>query len=130
MSKKPERRKHARHDTRFEVRLGGHGVAAREAIATEGLNVSMGGIYCQVPHFIPVLTKLRGALVLPVPAADGGEPIEEILESDMIVVWTDPESEIPGCGSYQIGCSFLFLDERQKGTLHRYLDHLAGKALT
>ncbi len=129
MTKHDERRKHRRHAGRFEVKLGAEG-AAQGAIATQGLNISMGGIYCQVPRYIPILTKLRGTLLLSVPAADGGEPIQEILEVDMIVVWSDPASEIAGCGSYQIGCSFLFLDEASKRTLQGYLEQLSAGTLT
>jgi hypothetical protein len=123
MPKHEERRKHRRADSRFGLRLGAEGVPGRDTIAAEGLNISLGGIYCRVPHFVPVMTKLKGTLVLPVPPAEGGTPVEEILDTEMIVVWTDPESEIPGCASYQIGCSFLFLEESSKLLLQRYLGH-------
>ncbi|MFH1679832.1 MAG: PilZ domain-containing protein [Candidatus Eisenbacteria bacterium] len=128
MSKQQERRKHRRLDTRFGLKLGPEGDAGRETIATEGLNISMGGFYCRVPRFVPVMTKLKGTLVLPTPSPEGGEPSEGILDADMIVVWSDPESEIAGCDSYQIGCSFLFLDEKGKDLLQRHLDHVNKEA--
>lgn len=122
MTQKDERRESHRHDTRFSLRLGPDVGAAAEALATDGLNISMGGIYCKVPHFIPMMTKLQATLLLPVPGVGGVK--EEALSADMIVVWTDPEGEVPGIDSYQIGCSFLPLEEEKKNLLRLYLDSL------
>ncbi|MFH1278769.1 MAG: PilZ domain-containing protein [Candidatus Eisenbacteria bacterium] len=128
MASHDDRRRHHRHDTRFSLQLGPDERA--EPFATEGLNISMGGIYCRVPRFIPMMTKLRATLILPLPAeGNGGEINEEILEVDMVVVWTDPEAEIPGIDGYQIGCSFLPLEDEEKNLLQRYLDFLAEKAM-
>jgi len=122
MTKKDERRESHRHDTRFSLRLGPDVGDAAEALATDGLNISMGGIYCKVPHFIPMMTKLQATLLLPIPGVGGVK--EEALSADMIVVWTDPEGEVPGIDSYQIGCSFLPLEEEKKNLLRLYLDSL------
>ncbi len=124
MAKKDERREFHRHDTRFSLRLGADAAGAAEALATNGLNISMGGIYCKVPHFIPMMTKIQATLLLPIPVAGGGGVKEEALRADMIVVWTDPEGEVPGIESYQIGCSFLPLEEEKKNLLRLYLDSL------
>jgi len=123
MTNHDDRREHARRTSRFSIRLG-EGAEAGEAFATEGLNISMGGVYCQVPHFIPVMTKLAANLLLPV-SEEGSGPSEEMLAAEMVVVWSEPEAEIPGCETYQIGCAFLPLEPSQKETLQRHLDYLA-----
>lgn len=128
MARDDDRRRHRRHETQFSLRFGAG--EAPEAFASEGMNISMGGIYCRVPKFIPMMTKLAATLILPLPAeGNGGEMAEEILDVEMIVVWTDPEAEIPNIESYQIGCSFLPLESGQKAILQRYLDFLAEKAM-
>jgi len=125
MSPNNERRKDARHETRFSLKLGPESLPAGQAFSTNGLNISRGGIYCQAPRFIPVLTKLRATLLLPFPSGrEGGGPVERVLDTEMMVVWTDPEAEIPGCDSYRIGCSFLMLEEEKRDLLRSYLDSL------
>ena len=121
MTKNDERRKHIRHDAAFSLKLGSDGIGP--AVATEGLNISMGGIYCRVPHYIPLMTKLQTTLLLPVPSATKeGKKEEHVLDTEMIVVWSDPESEIPGAESYHIGCAFLPMAEEQRNRLRDYLD--------
>lgn len=121
--KHDERRKDVRHEAAFSLKLGSDSIG--EAVATEGLNISMGGIYCRVPHYIPVMTKLQTTLLLPVPSTtkEGGRE-KQVLDAEMIVVWSDPESEIPGTESYHIGCSFLPMIEKDKNRLRDYLDSL------
>ncbi len=123
MTEKQNRREHARREARFAIKLGSEAAPSGEWIATEGLNISMGGIYCHVPHFIPTMTKLKATLLLP----GGGDPVgeeETPFEAEMVVVWSDPERETRGCDTYQIGCAFLPLEQAQKKLLQGYLDSL------
>ncbi|MBN1827079.1 MAG: PilZ domain-containing protein [Candidatus Eisenbacteria bacterium] len=125
MSRPEDRRKHIRHDARFALKIGSEAVSHDQGIATEGLNISMGGIYCLVPRYIPLMTKLQATLVLPMPAPQkSGVREEKLFETEMIVVWSDPEAEIPGRESYRIGCAFLPLPPEKKGLLKEYLDSL------
>jgi len=122
MTEHDDRRKHRRVDSRFEIQLGG-GAEPSDRVATSGLNISMGGVYCEVPYYVPMMTKLAATLVLPMrPGHD-----EAVLEAEMIVVWSEPEVEIPGCESYQIGCAFLPMDEEQKALLSRHIDATMGE---
>lgn len=117
MAENNDRRKHRRVDSRFEIKLGA-GVEPSDQVATSGLNISMGGVYCEVPYYVPVMTKLATTLVLPT----GSERREEVLETEMIVVWIEPEVEVPDCDAYQLGCAFLPMDEDQRALLGRYID--------
>ena len=117
MAEHDDRRKHQRIDKPFKIKLGSQAEAS-DSVATSGLNISMGGVYCEVPHFVPVMTKLATTLVLP---TRPNHP-EEVLETEMIVVWIEPEVEVPGCDSYQIGCAFLPMDDEKKAHLGRYIE--------
>lgn len=118
MSKSDERRKHRRVDADFAVKLGG-----KSAITSPltGLNISMGGVYCSVANFVPLMTKLETTLMLP-----QGDGEERVLDAEMIVVWSDPEVEIPGCESYEIGCAFLPLTDKKKQLLTRYIEQVGS----
>jgi len=97
MTEKQNRREHARREARFAIKLGSEAAPSGEWIATEGLNISMGGIYCHVPHYIPLMTKMQATLILPMaPPEGGGDREEKVFETEMIVVWSDPEMEVPG----------------------------------
>jgi hypothetical protein len=129
MTEKQNRREHARREARFSIKLGSEAAPSGEWIATEGLNISMGGIYCHVPHFIPTMTKLKATLLLPGGESPAGEGWEEApFEAEMVVVWSDPERETRGCDTYQIGCAFLPLENEQKRILQGYLDSLDRSA--
>ena len=122
MAKGKERRKHKRIAGEFSIRLGPD-EAPSDEMATSGMNISMGGVYCEVPYYLPIMTKLAATLVLPMRSSGR----EEVLETEMIVVWSEPEAEIPGCKSYQIGCAFLPMDEGRTDLLSRYIDSTTGE---
>lgn len=122
MAEKDDRRKHERVDRRFEIKLG-PGAEPSDQVATSGLNISMGGVYCEVPYYVPVMTKLATTLVLPT----GPDHGEEVLDTEMIVVWIEPEVEVPDCDSYQIGCAFLPMAEDKRSLLGRYIDATTGE---
>ncbi len=115
MGKHENRRKHGRIDSSFDIRLEGEMTGGR--VSLSGMNISMGGIYCEVPRHVQLMTKLQATLILPMPGDKEG-----ILEAEMIVVWSDPEAEIPGCESYQIGCAFLPMAEESKEILAQYIE--------
>jgi len=111
-----ERRQDPRADARLEV-----GVRAgddAQAFTVSSLNVSAGGVYVQVPHFIEPLTKL--ALTLDVPAPTPGEdPVR--IEAEAIVVRTVPEQPQEDVESYEVACAFLELRDDYRDAIHRYI---------
>ncbi len=115
-----ERRAHARTDVRLTagVRRQGEG----DALAVTTLNVSAGGVYVEVPRFIEPLTKLEIALELP--GAEG--PTR--LETEAIVVRTQPDRETPGVPGYQVACAFLGLSDEHRAALQRWVSTHKGAA--
>jgi PilZ domain len=115
-----------RQDSRAFVQLsvGLTTGAGGEELNVSSLNVSAGGVYVQVPHFIEPLTKL--ALVLDIP---GPTPNDEAvrIETEAIVVRTSPESADADTKLWEVACAFLNLQDEHRDTINRYvLTHRAA----
>lgn len=115
-----------RQDSRASAQLavGITAGAGGEALNVSSLNVSAGGVYVQVPHFIEPLTKL--ALVLDIP---GPTPADEAarIETEAIVVRTSPESADADTDQWEVACAFLNLKDEHRDTINRYvLTHRAA----
>jgi hypothetical protein len=82
----------------------------------ESLNVSANGVYFASTAFIAPLTRLRITLELP---GDGGG--KSRVSCDGVVVRTEPETELPGAGEYEVACYFTEISERDKSRLEKYI---------
>ncbi len=121
MTKSKERRVHPRLDSEFAVQLSlGEGAQPQGTLVSQSRNLSLGGIYCRLGRFIPVLTKLQLTLLLPF-RGKKGEVKTQMLRIDGVVVRTMPEKETAKVTDYEIACAFLGLDEDSKKTLARYI---------
>jgi hypothetical protein len=122
MTKSKERRIHPRYDSEFAVQLSvREGDQPQGTLVSQSRNLSLGGIYCRLGRFIPVLTKLQLTLLLPFRGKKKGEVKTQMLRIEGVVVRTTPEKETPMAGDYEIACAFLGLDDETKKVLARYI---------
>jgi hypothetical protein len=122
MTKDSERREHPRFDSEFAVQL-----AVREGslpvgtLVSQSRNLSLGGIYCHLSRFVPVLTKLQLTLLLPFRGKKKGDVKTQMVRVDGVVVRTSPEEEKAGVSDYEIACAFLTVDDETKKMLAKYI---------
>ena len=114
-----ERRKHRRAS--LEVPLDAEDlVAGGKAFRAKTVNLSAGGFYCKVPFYLPVLTKLRISIAIPVSDAAGGQE-EHVVSCEGMVVRTVPERPEEGTTAYEIGCFFTEIDDYDRLMIEQYL---------
>jgi hypothetical protein len=113
MSDPKDRRKHPRAEARLSAGVTPAG--AGELLAVTTLNVGEGGVYVEVGHFIEPLTKLSVTLDLPGPRG------ATRIETEAIVVRTQPEQEQPGTDRYQIACAFLSLSDPDRSLIRQWV---------
>jgi hypothetical protein len=114
-----ERRKHKRAS--LEIPLDMQSAEARhKGFSAKTMNLSAGGFYCRVPFFIPMLTKLRVSMVIPVRDTAGRES-DHVISCGGMVVRTVPEKQRPATKSYEIGCFFTDLDDYDRLVIEQYL---------
>ena len=115
-----ERRKEVRAEAKLEVKLSGlsAGTASGEVLSVPSLNIGAGGVYVQVPHHIEPLTKLELTLMIPGPTP-GEEPM--FVETEAIVVRTQPEAPAADVELYEVACAFLDLSDEHRDAIHRYI---------
>ena len=117
-----ERRRAHRTQTSLGVEVSGFSSGEEGGVLrTQSLNLSAEGVYCTVSRFIPPLTRVRLALILPADSALGGSE-ERTVHCDAVVVRSYPEREARGCSSYEVACYFTAMDEEDRQLL---TDHLA-----
>ncbi len=129
MTKSDERREHQRFESEFAVQLAVRdGATPQGTLVSQSRNLSLGGIYCHLSRFVPVLTKLQLTLLLPIRGKKKGDVKTQLLRVDGVVVRTTPEEEKPGVSDYEIACAFLTIDDETKKTLARYIrEHLEAQ---
>jgi c-di-GMP-binding flagellar brake protein YcgR len=110
-----DRRQESRVPAQVAVGIKGAGA---EALTVSSLNLSAGGVYVQVPHFIEPLTKV--ALVLDVPGPTPGDESVRV-ETEAIVVRTVPETEEADTDTWEVACAFLALKDEYRDAIHRYI---------
>jgi c-di-GMP-binding flagellar brake protein YcgR len=115
-----DRRQHPRADARLAA--GVRASAGTELLSVTTLNVGAGGVYVEVPHFIEPLTKLE--LVLELPTATGSARVQ----TEAIVVRTQPDHADPQVSRYQIACAFLALSAADREALQQYVGALRTPA--
>jgi hypothetical protein len=124
MTQEKDKRAHPRLDTEFAVQLADRdGVLPQGTIVSQSRNISLGGIYCRVNHYVPVLTKLQLTLLLPF-RGKKKEVKTQLVRTDAVVVRTIPPEEKAGVHDYEIGCAFLGIEEEAKKSIARYIRDL------
>ncbi|MFH1623971.1 MAG: PilZ domain-containing protein [Pseudomonadota bacterium] len=111
-----ERRRQPRQDKRVQFKLGTEDFD----IATETLNLSSIGAYCQVNKPIPVMTSLKMLLALPYGDKEGEC---EYVECRGVVVRVEkvvPQSA--GSDAYDIAIYFNDIDESVKKKIWHFLE--------
>jgi len=116
---KKERRKHKRAS--LELPLDMVDPAAKgQSIRAKTVNLSAGGFYCQVPFHVPVLTRLKVSMTVPVKDTQGKEE-EHAITCEGTVVRTVPEKPSSGVKTYEIGCFFTDIDDYDRLVIEQYL---------
>lgn len=115
-----DRRVHPRADARLAA--GVRAAIGTDLVAVTTLNVGAGGVYVEVPHFIEPLTKLE--IVLELPAAKGTLRVE----TEAIVVRTQPDHADPAVSRYQVACAFLTLAPSHREAIQHYVASLKAPA--
>jgi hypothetical protein len=116
---KKERRKHKRSPLELPLDMvdpAGGG----KVIKAKTVNLSAGGFYCQVPFHVPVLTRLRVSMSIPMKDSHGKEE-DHVVNCEGTVVRTVPEKASPGVRTYEIGCFFTDIDNYDRLIIEQYL---------
>jgi c-di-GMP-binding flagellar brake protein YcgR len=117
--RKQERRATARADARLSMRLkGARADGDLTQIVTESQNISASGVYCLSPHYLPPLSRVNLAIVLP--RLPGGRGTKDIVSSEGIVVRCESASP-RGEGRYQMACVFTDLDPRRRERIEEFV---------
>ena len=114
-----ERRKHRRSTLEIPLDMQGPG-ERQKGFSARTINLSAGGFYCRVPFHVPVLTKLRISMMVPVQDASGREH-DQVISCTGTVVRTVPARPTPGVKSYEIGCFFTDMDSHDRLVIEEYL---------
>ena len=103
-----ERRKSQRVVTRLAMSVRRAADAARRSLKADSINLSSGGVYCNIPAFLPPLTRVTLTFTLPGQIDD---PTKTITCSG-VVVRCEPFDDDEG---YQAACCFTDLshDDRE-----------------
>ncbi|MAF26344.1 MAG: PilZ domain-containing protein [Gemmatimonadota bacterium] len=117
MSSPAERRTAKRVPARLDVRVEG-GAISGDTVSISTINISTGGVYVEIPHFIEPLTKLSIALMIPGPTES-----EEasLIEVEAIVVRTLPDAPSGDVERYEVACAFLELSDSSRDLINRYV---------
>ncbi|MFH1312206.1 MAG: PilZ domain-containing protein [Candidatus Eisenbacteria bacterium] len=114
-----ERRKHRR--ATLEVPIDAKGLSADgHAFKARTVNLSAGGFYCKVPFFVPVLTKLRVSIAIPI-RDTAGKDEEHVIVCEGMVVRIVPEKPDDKTKTYEIGCFFTEIDSYDRLMIEQYL---------
>ncbi len=118
-TRKKERRSTARVDARLSMRVAGpRADGDLTQVVTESQNISSSGVYCHSPHYLPPLSKVDLAIVLP--RLPGGRGSKDIISCEGIVVRCDSVSrrgELP----YELACMFSDLDARRRQRIEEFV---------
>lgn len=120
-----ERRKHRR--ATLELPLDVEGTPAGEkAIRAKTVNLSAGGFYCKVPFHVPLLTKLKVSMAVPVKDEEGREE-DHVITCEGMIVRIVPEKPVPKAKTYEIACFFTDIDDYDRMIIEEYLAEKAFK---
>jgi c-di-GMP-binding flagellar brake protein YcgR len=116
---KKERRKHRRASLEVPLDMEDLAVEGKTIRATT-VNLSAGGFYCRVPFHVPVLTKLKISMAIPVRDTAGKEE-DYAITCEGMVVRTMPEKPESGTETYEIACFFTEIDDYDRLVIEQYL---------
>jgi hypothetical protein len=116
MSQPHDKRRHPRFEKRVRVRS-----ELRESLELETIDLSLGGLRCTAPAYLPPMTKMALSLVLP--AAPGSpESAEQVVNGEAVVVRTEPPAPGRlGSGAYSVALFFSRMEEADRQRLHEFL---------
>ncbi|MDD5613454.1 MAG: PilZ domain-containing protein [Candidatus Omnitrophica bacterium] len=84
---------------------------------TETINISSGGAYCQIDRFIPVMTKLKILMFLPIIGRNRSHKIE----CEGIIVRTEPEYPADDIDKYNIAIFFSNIAKKDCAKITSYV---------
>ncbi len=119
-----ERRKHKRAPVEVPIDIESLDIEGK-AFTAQTVNLSAGGFYCKVPFYVPVMTKLRVSMVVPLEDTEG-KVENHVITCEGMVVRVVPEKPQPNRKFYEIGCFFTDIDDYDRLLIEQYL---AAKAL-
>jgi c-di-GMP-binding flagellar brake protein YcgR len=111
---RPDTRRHPRVARRIRVRS-----TSREAVELETIDLSVGGLLCTAPAFLPPMTKLAVSLVLPRPRS--GPENDGHVRGEAVVVRTEPSSPVLGGSVYRVALFFSHMEEADRQKLQHFL---------
>ena len=110
-----ERRRHPRIEATLPLKL----FVTDADFITETINVSCGGAYCRIDRFVPVMTKFKMLMFIPL---DGKK--SHRVECEGIVVRTEPEYPLDDVKEYNIA---IFFSRIKKGDRSRIAEYVKRK---
>lgn len=115
MSEQKERRGHKRiKNSEISIKLSGDGFSA----ITQSLDVSASGLYCKVDRKIPVMTRLRIMLSVPMAGSKSGAKSVSV---EGVVVREHPVLEGDEIKHYDLAIFFDSLSPRNKKIINQYI---------
>ncbi len=106
-----ERRKHVRVSAQLPLKLFGE----EADFITKSINLSCGGLYCEVNDYIPVMTRLKILMLLPT-----GKRSYKI-ECEGIVVRIEPEHSQTHLNHYRIAIFFNRIKRSDRTKIAEYV---------
>lgn len=111
-----ERRKYPRiDDDKISLKLE---TAHFASVISQSLNISASGVYCKVDKEVPLLSRVKIILVLPV--SNNNDRMYK-LETDGVVVREHPVIEQGRVLHYDVAIFFDNLSTRERETLKKYI---------
>jgi PilZ domain len=122
MSKPEDKRRHPRIAQRLKVKS-----SSREPqLELETIDLSVGGLRCTAPVFLPPMTKMALSLVLPgTPGAGDGH--EQVVNGEAVVVRSDPPAPARPGDLYRVALFFSRMDEADRKRLQDFLNDRNGR---
>jgi hypothetical protein len=114
-----ERRKHVRSSLEIPLDMKGPG-ERQKGFSAKTINLSAGGFYCKIPFHMPILTKLRISMMVPVRDSSGREH-DHAISCGGTVVRTVPAKPAPDVKRYEIACFFTDMDAQDRLVIEEYL---------
>lgn len=107
-----ERRRHPRIETQLPLKL-----FAQEAdFITQSVNLSCGGVLCEINEYIPVMTRLKILMLLP-----RGRKRSQKIECEGIVVRIEPDQPQNNRNHYRVAIFFNRMKKTDRAKIAEYV---------
>ncbi|MDP8233301.1 MAG: PilZ domain-containing protein [Candidatus Saelkia tenebricola] len=106
------RRKYCRIETCLPLKL----FFADTDFITDTINISSGGVYCRVDSYVPLMTKFRIIMFVPI----AGKKSHKV-ECEGIVVRTEPENPSADVKNYNIAIFFSRMKKSDRAKVTDYV---------